>query len=803
MAEDAIVAQYIVKTDAAIAQLNALNARISAIESNSRKSGKGVEDAFTKMTNGLNNQFKQLGASIAAAFAVDRVIQFGKEAVQLSAKAEGVERAFARIGSPELLDGLRRATKGTVSDLNLMTAAVRASNFKIPLEQMGTLLEFARRRAAETGESVDYLVESIVVGIGRKSPLILDNLGISAVELRKRFNGISVEAAEVGDVAKIVGDIATEELQKMGADSQTTAVRLAQITAEFENMKTEVGAALINVGDFLISAARGGDSFAMTLAEIMSTPSDDMIAALEKINKQFQDKSITDAIDARKKVVSELTEELIRAEQFEKAGKLVPSQTTKRIEELELLQNAFEQYIDQRRRAAASGVMDDVTPEQADAIAKRIKTQKEEIRNIFFLTNAIKALNEEKEREGTTRERILQINEELKPLEEDLAFLQGKMADKTKDSNKALEEYLATIEKFNRGIEIWQNKQLEIIDAQSDIDRLYTMRTVFDAEDRADALTEIEKARLRKRIELMKSFGRDTISEQIKLEQIEIDGREQLMKEMAALEKRFRDGMDEDYEKSLELRKKKLEEFAAFEAEMRAEQLELFNGVSSFIMQTIGQVSQYEQQEAQRRYAVVDELLEKQLISEEDAAERKKRIARDEAKKNKELAIFAAIIGTAQSVVNAMATAPNYIVGAIFAALAGIAGGIQIATIENEPLPSFGEGGFVEDGWIKGRSHGQGGVKLEAEGGEFIVNKKSAHKYSDLLEAINEDRPTLAPPKGWENLAQSIAIQQAFNDQNLLRAIDRHREGEVGLLRDLLTEVKKSNGRPLRGGYHA
>jgi hypothetical protein len=133
-----------------------------------------------------------------------------------------------------------------------MQRAVQASNFKLPLDQLAGLLKFASARARETGEDVDYLVNSIVLGIGRKSPLILDNLGISAVELRERLKGVGVEATSVADIAKIVGDIATEELEKMGDQADTSADRIAQIGVAFENMQVKAGKAINDVANQLI-----------------------------------------------------------------------------------------------------------------------------------------------------------------------------------------------------------------------------------------------------------------------------------------------------------------------------------------------------------------------------------------------------------------------------------------------------------------------------------------------------------------------------------------------------------------------
>jgi hypothetical protein len=132
-------------------------------------------DAKLKETSKL---FGNLGQAIGAAFIVGQVQAFAAETIKLGSELQTVGRGFARFGNEMQLETLRKATRGLVSDLELMKVTVQAGNFGIPIEQMGKLLEFATKRAAETGQSVDYLVQSIVTGIGRKSPLILDNLGI-------------------------------------------------------------------------------------------------------------------------------------------------------------------------------------------------------------------------------------------------------------------------------------------------------------------------------------------------------------------------------------------------------------------------------------------------------------------------------------------------------------------------------------------------------------------------------------------------------------------------------------------------
>ena len=198
-------------------------------------------DAKLKETSKL---FGNLGGLIGATFAVGQITAFASEAFKLGNELQKVEQGFKRIGGETTLEQLRKSTNGLVTDLELMKKATMANNFGIGVEKLGGLLEFAKRRAQETGQSVDYLVESIVTGIGRKSPLILDNLGISATMLRSKLNGVSVEAASVGEVTAAVGEIAQEQMAAMGRATDSASDRVQQLSVKFDNLKASMGVGL-------------------------------------------------------------------------------------------------------------------------------------------------------------------------------------------------------------------------------------------------------------------------------------------------------------------------------------------------------------------------------------------------------------------------------------------------------------------------------------------------------------------------------------------------------------------------------
>lgn len=211
-----------------------IGAKTTDLERGLKKSEGQVNSFSRNIQSGVTKAMTKVGGAIAAAFAVERITAFISESVKLAAQAEGVEAAFNRLNQPGLLNNLRTATRGTIDDLTLMRQAVRAENFKVPLNQLATFFEFATKRSAQTGESVDYLVNSIIDGIGRKSTLVMDNLGISATELQ-------AEIKKVGDFGVAAGNIIDRELGKMGEVALTTAQKMQQVNAELANTKTEFG----------------------------------------------------------------------------------------------------------------------------------------------------------------------------------------------------------------------------------------------------------------------------------------------------------------------------------------------------------------------------------------------------------------------------------------------------------------------------------------------------------------------------------------------------------------------------------
>ena len=209
----------------------------------------GLKDAETQIKKFLDNvvtigkvgeKLQSIGKSLSVGLTLP-IVGLSTVAIKAFADLEGVRTAFVRLNDPKLLDNLRKATKGTTSDLELMQAAVKSEKFGLSTNALPTLLEYAGRVAKDTGQEVSYLVDSITTGIGRKSPLILDNLGISASQLKAELGGVSMEAASVATVTEAVGRIAAKELAKMGKDTKTLTESWLQVKTAITNSMGKIG----------------------------------------------------------------------------------------------------------------------------------------------------------------------------------------------------------------------------------------------------------------------------------------------------------------------------------------------------------------------------------------------------------------------------------------------------------------------------------------------------------------------------------------------------------------------------------
>lgn len=177
---------------------------------------------------------------------------------QEGAKVQNLEFAFrsitaeAGLMATDVLAEFDRLSGGMLSHADAMenfnlAAQLVGTNFAKDLPSaMGTLTKVS----AATGESVDFLLQSLIRGVGRLSPMILDNLGIQvdlvtayddwAKANNRTVDSMSKAEQQTAVMAQVMA-LLTENTKALPEIADTAAGRMARWQATVTNLKNEAG----------------------------------------------------------------------------------------------------------------------------------------------------------------------------------------------------------------------------------------------------------------------------------------------------------------------------------------------------------------------------------------------------------------------------------------------------------------------------------------------------------------------------------------------------------------------------------
>jgi len=351
----------------------------------------------------------------------------------------------------------------------------------------------------------------------------------------------------------------------------------------------------------------------------------------------------------------------------------------------------------------------------------------------------------------------------------------------SKDTNASFEDRIKANNRAEQKL-----KELLIVEQQVNITRTEGRKAI---NLNTQALIEEEKA-----VQRSKVVKRDAIVETIKLETIAFKGsvsrKEEEIKLNNELSNSYRDNVNSDNAlriATLELEKsingESLENtIATIKAKAKAEsdalglteidsvkrqkinadadkaitavrseetnkQIKLLEQYAAEVSSILGSLNEISQAQSQQRIADIEEAsakeleainassdLERDKIRSRDALAKRtaQRIAEEktkQARQDKALALFEIGINTAKGVISALALTPPNPILAAFIAASGLA---EAAVVASKPIPKFEKGGL-----IGGKLHSQGGTLIEAEQGEYMVNRRQSANHRRELDAMN------------------------------------------------------------------
>ena len=251
----------------------------------------GDLDNKADAANAAVNKLGMALAGLATVAGAKRIAEATYALTDLGARAETVAQAYENltrnynINGDALLTNMHNATYGAVSDIDLMLAANRAllAGGGELAENLPALLERARAASLATGQDIGYVFETLVKGIVKASPKLIDNaeiyitvgkqvdayaakLGKATEELTKHERQMAITNAVLGES----GDYAAT----VGLQAETSAEQVAELGIAWQNAK-------IALGEFLIEA--GSARFFEDAAENINKAT----AALNKYNDEI------------------------------------------------------------------------------------------------------------------------------------------------------------------------------------------------------------------------------------------------------------------------------------------------------------------------------------------------------------------------------------------------------------------------------------------------------------------------------------------------------------------------------------
>jgi len=270
----------------------------------------------TKEIDKLNEAFISFNRFTSRAFAVGAVVggivgvgaavySLAEGAQKFDILGTSYETMAKKIGanSAELMAALRGVSQGMISDADLMLTANQAVMLSVVQSQddMTKLMQVAMARGQAMGLDPTQAFGDLVRGIGRLSPLILDNLGI----VTDAKNTYAAYATQIGKTVEALTPMEKKQallnrVFKESADVLATPIRenpFAQLQASLSNLSLQLGAgALPEVTEMLGNITDAANTAAEMIARINILPEEEKAYGLGREFGLSFAKGIKDAL---------------------------------------------------------------------------------------------------------------------------------------------------------------------------------------------------------------------------------------------------------------------------------------------------------------------------------------------------------------------------------------------------------------------------------------------------------------------------------------------------------------------------
>ena len=222
--------------------------KVSSGSKNAEKDVAGLGSSFRGLATEINqslelaNKVARIGGAVLNAAESAAKLEETRDSFQRYAQSQG-QSAEAILSKMKVMSG------GTITEMQLMQTASKAMTLGVAkdAQTIGDLLLIARNKGRLFGMDTAQAFDDLVTGIGRNSPLILDNLGIRIPQaLKDATQGMSdLDAATMLTSATLKEGM--KEIEAMGGVVNSAADSFRQMNVMVQDMKDGIGDQLIPV----------------------------------------------------------------------------------------------------------------------------------------------------------------------------------------------------------------------------------------------------------------------------------------------------------------------------------------------------------------------------------------------------------------------------------------------------------------------------------------------------------------------------------------------------------------------------
>lgn len=249
----------------------AKNDKINA--ANEQQFGK-QEGMLTKLKNNWVAAAATIGAAYMTAMKAWNLAEQAAKYEQSAAAFHSMATSMGKDATAEFKK-IREASGGLIDTQALTEATNKALSLGIPIENIADLMIIARAKARDMGTDTSKAFSDIATGVGRASPLILDNLGLTlkvGTANEEMAKSLGKTVAELTDQEKKTAILnatlaaGKEAVERYDLSQKTTAENMQALKVTLSDLQLMLGQGIVRAAALVVGAFQSISAASLTVS---------------------------------------------------------------------------------------------------------------------------------------------------------------------------------------------------------------------------------------------------------------------------------------------------------------------------------------------------------------------------------------------------------------------------------------------------------------------------------------------------------------------------------------------------------